>query len=370
MNNGYINKLNSIPMEKIFSLYGVEWEEGRNFKCPFPSHGATGATPSGHFYPRTNSYGCFGCRKGGGPINFIMNMENCSFKQACEILSKKFNIELSSFSYDRLLSSYETKEQKYISDIKLSHFLTFMGYNYRDRAKMSKATKLLLHNSEYSDMDFLHALLAGEEPELDTKWEDYFKSLTDKDSAMKFLSARKLHTYVGFAEGVSYPFPELTGRANFPLIMYPDILVGSTARTIEHDNPLKYITLIDYDITKSHFLYNINVAYEEILRCDFVIVVEGVVDALRLVSLGYNNVVAPLGTLLSDFHIRYLSNLSKNFLLMFDGDAAGQHAYEETYKKLIDRNLNVYSIALPDGEDPDSCGLKEPLSFKSKLDIL
>lgn len=369
MHSGFIDKLNSISMEKIFSLYGVEWQEGRNFKCPFPSHGASGATPSGRYYPNTNSYGCFGCHKGGGPINFVMNMENCSFKEACEILSKEFNVELASFSYDRLVASYENKEQQYLSKIKFSHYLTFMEYNFRDSEKMRIATKILLNNSKFTDDEFLQALMAGKEVELSSVWEDYFNSLTDVDTARKFLNARHISTYVGFSSKPSFPFPELTGRVNFPLVMYPGLIVGSTARCLD-TNPLKYITLIDYDITKSHFLYNINKAFNAILEKDFVIVVEGVVDALRLMSFGYNNVVAPLGTILSDFHIRYLSILTKNFLLMFDGDEAGQHAYEETYKKLINRNLNVCSFSLPDGEDPDSCGLKYPDSLKVFLGSL
>lgn len=298
-----------------------------------------------------------------------MNMENCSFKEACEILSKKFNIELSSFSYDRLISSYDNKEKEYLSKIKFSHYLTFMEYNFRDSEKMRMATKLLLKNSEFSDAEFFQALMVGKDVELPSVWEDYFNSLSDVDSARRFLVNRHISTYVGCSSSVSYPYPELTGRVNFPLVMYPGIIVGTTARCLD-SNPLKYITLIDYDITKSHFLYNINKAFNAILEKGFVIIVEGVIDALRLMSFGYNNVVAPLGTLLSDFHIRYLSILTNNFLLMFDGDDAGQHAYEETYKKLSNRNLNICSFSLPDGEDPDSCGLKYPDSLKAFLGSL
>lgn len=60
MNKATIEKLSEISMQDLFQRYGIQWEDGRNFKCPFPAHGASGKTPSGRFYPKTNSYGCFG----------------------------------------------------------------------------------------------------------------------------------------------------------------------------------------------------------------------------------------------------------------------------------------------------------------------
>ena len=60
MNKATIEKINNISMVELFKRYNIYWEEGRNFRCPFPRHGASGKTPSGRFYPNTNSYGCFG----------------------------------------------------------------------------------------------------------------------------------------------------------------------------------------------------------------------------------------------------------------------------------------------------------------------
>lgn len=60
MDKTIVTRLNEIPMPELFERYHISWQEGRNFKCPFPAHSATGRTPSGRYYGLTNSYGCFG----------------------------------------------------------------------------------------------------------------------------------------------------------------------------------------------------------------------------------------------------------------------------------------------------------------------
>ena len=152
---------------------------------------------------------------------------------------------------------------------------------------------------------------------------DYFNSFSETPIEKKFLKSRRIdYPDVKYSYSPTPPFLELTGRIQFPLTLYPDLIVGVSARALD-DNPLKYITLIDFDITKSFFLYGIDKAFNAIRNRGFAIVVEGIIDVLRLNNLGFYNVVAPLGTNLTDLHLKYLNILTKNIVLMFDGDPAG-----------------------------------------------
>ena len=109
INRNIIEKLNAIPMHELFKLYGLEFEEGRNVRCPFPAHGATGNTPSFRVY-HDSSFACFGCRRGGGPIHFVMNMEGIDYVHACEKLMELYGMEkLPEFSYRKLAEKNHAK---------------------------------------------------------------------------------------------------------------------------------------------------------------------------------------------------------------------------------------------------------------------
>lgn len=93
-------KANLIPMKGILNHFGIDYQESNNYllSCPFPAHEHVSNTPSLKIYPETNSFHCFGCKRSGGPINFVIHMKRCGRQAALQYISKHFNIQAASLS--------------------------------------------------------------------------------------------------------------------------------------------------------------------------------------------------------------------------------------------------------------------------------
>ncbi len=101
---GIIDKANSISLLKLFKLYNVRLDESnRKTTCPFKSHkGGRESTASFYYYPQTNTYHCYGCRQGNTPVDFVINMDNCSLTSATNKIIDHFNSDLDeNFSYEK-----------------------------------------------------------------------------------------------------------------------------------------------------------------------------------------------------------------------------------------------------------------------------
>jgi DNA primase len=178
------------------------------------------------------------------------------------------------------------------------------------------------------------------------------------------------------------PRPRFRGRLMFPILDAAGRNVGFGGRILGQGEP-KYLNSVESPIfSKGKLLYALNRSRNAIRRADRAIVVEGYFDALRLIASGTGEVVAPLGTALTETQAGMLRKYSKNVYLLYDSDAAGLKATFRAGDELLRQGMSVRVITLPPGEDPDtfvraqgSVGLENQIQssidvFDRKIQIL
>lgn len=139
----------------------------------------------------------------------------------------------------------------------------------------------------------------------------------------------------------------------FPLKNAQGRIVGYSGRTYTGQEP-KYLNSPETPIfQKRKLLYNLDKARKSIRKLDEIVLLEGFMDVIKSDTAGLKNVVATMGTQLSDEHITFIRKLTSNITLMFDGDFAGSEATLKTGQNLLQQGLNVFVIQLPSGMDPD-----------------
>lgn len=143
-------------------------------------------------------------------------------------------------------------------------------------------------------------------------------------------------------------------RLIFPIYDLREHVVGFGGRVLGDGEP-KYLNSAESDIfSKRRLLYGLNWAKQGIRRSDRVLLVEGYFDLIRLVLAGIDEVVAPLGTALTEAQASLLRKYTKNVFLLYDSDAAGQKATFRAGDELLRNGVSVRVVTLPDREDPDS----------------
>ena len=150
------------------------------------------------------------------------------------------------------------------------------------------------------------------------------------------------------------------GRVIFPVASLSGNVVGFGGRVVTPANEqvaggAKYVNSPNSEIyDKSFVLYGLSLAKNEIVKKDECILVEGYTDVLSLYQTGIQNVVASLGTALTQGQIRLIKRFTKNIVVMYDGDAAGIKAAIRVIDNCLENDMNVRLVLLPDGADPDT----------------
>jgi DNA primase len=150
------------------------------------------------------------------------------------------------------------------------------------------------------------------------------------------------------------PRPRFRNRLMFPIYDVSGHVVGFGGRILGEGDP-KYLNSAESDVfLKKNLLYGLNWAKHSIRKADRLIVVEGYFDAIRLMLAGINEVVAPLGTALSEQQAALIRKFTKNVFLLYDSDQPGLKATFRSGDILLATGLSVQVITLPDGDDPDT----------------
>ena len=147
--------------------------------------------------------------------------------------------------------------------------------------------------------------------------------------------------------------PRFFDTALFPIFDLYNEVIGVSARTL-NNGPLKYVNTV---YPKTQHLYGLNITKEDCLKENKVYVVEGNVDVIRLYQLGIKNVVGMLGSVLKDKQLTLLSRFVENIVVVPDGDEAGRKTLarietNNTFREKL--NINISTLKLPEGSDPDT----------------
>lgn len=333
--------------------------------CPF--HGEK--TPSFTVSPVKGIYKCFGCGKAGNAVNFVMEHLRLSYPEALKWLAKKYNIEVA----ERELSPEEKEiqgereslfvvmqfAQRYFSDQMLnSDEGRSVGLGYFQQRGLQDAiiSKFQLGYSPENRAAFSQAAVkAGYQPKYLVNSGMCVQRTSDESPAE--ISASSI-------------FDRFAGRVMFPVLDEGGRVVAFGGRTLSSDKKTaKYINSPETTIYhKSRVLYGLWYARKAIQQADSCYLVEGYMDVIAMHAAGVENVVASSGTSLTVEQIRSIHRHTRNIVVLYDGDAAGQKASQRAIPMLLEEGMNVKLLMFPDNDDPDSFSRKVgPEAFREYL---
>ncbi|MBN2186791.1 MAG: DNA primase [Dehalococcoidia bacterium] len=382
-----------IDIVELVSEYVSLQKAGRNFKglCPFHSE----KHPSFFVFPGQQTWHCFGaCGTGGDIFSFIMKKEGFDFGQALQLLARRAGITLTS---PETLAKVEDKEEESLFQINESAAQYY--HHLLLTTKVGEVARNYLSKRKVN-IETITEFRLGLSPD---SWETIKKYLTSKGHEEKELFQAGLiieredkSNYDRFRNKLMFPICDIQGR-----------VTGFGARALDDSLP-KYINSPQTPIfDKSNSLYGIDKAKTAIRQKNLVIVVEGYMDVLTAHQHGWQNVVAAMGTSLTEKQVNIIKRLTKNISLALDADAAGKegtlrgrevlyhsldkkgaemlpysresarsmHKGEEPSPLLaqkvkltstLDAEINV--LCLPPGKDPDELISEDPAAWQSLVE--
>ncbi|EEV84566.1 DNA primase [Staphylococcus aureus A5948] len=326
----------------LVSEYVKLEKRGRNYigLCPFHDE----KTPSFTVSEDKQICHCFGCKKGGNVFQFTQEIKDISFVEAVKELGDRVNVAV-----DIEATQSNSNVQIASDDLQMieMHELIQEFYYYA-LTKTVEGEQALTYLQERG---FTDALIKergiGFAPDSSHFCHDFLqKKGYDIELAYEagLLSRNE--------ENFSY-YDRFRNRIMFPLKNAQGRIVGYSGRTYTGQEP-KYLNSPETPIfQKRKLLYNLDKARKSIRKLDEIVLLEGFMDVIKSDTAGLKNVVATMGTQLSDEHITFIRKLTSNITLMFDGDFAGSEATLKTGQNLLQQGLNVFIIQLPSGMDPD-----------------
>lgn len=326
----------------LVSEYVKLEKRGRNYigLCPFHDE----KTPSFTVSEDKQICHCFGCKKGGNVFQFTQEIKDVPFVEAVKELGERVNIKV-----DVGQTQYNQQSQMASDDLKMieMHELIRDYYHYALMKTVEGEEALnYLRQRGFTD-ELIKQRQIGYAPDSSHFCHDFLeKKGYDIELAYEagLLSRNE--------ENFSY-YDRFRNRIMFPLKNAQGRIVGYSGRTYNNQEP-KYLNSPETPIfQKRRLLYNLDKARKSIRQNDEIVLLEGFMDVIKSDYAGLKQVVASMGTQLSQEHMTFLKKLTNNITLMFDGDYAGREATLKTGQSLLQQGLNVYVIQLPSGMDPD-----------------
>ena len=309
--------------------------------CPFHNE----KTPSFTVSPAKQIYKCFGCGKGGGSVNFIMEHEHLTYVESLRYLAKKFHIDIVEKEEDPVDVEQRNRRE---SMMIVSGYAQEYFSNYLINENEGRNVGLSYFRERGLRDDTIKKFQLGYCPDQ----KDLFTQTAQKQGyRMEFLEESglsiKRDDWVRdrFAGRVIFPFHNLAGR----------VIAFGGRILISDPKAAKYLNSPESEIYhKSKVVYGIFFAKNAISRNDKCFLVEGYTDVLSMHQSGIENVVASSGTSLTTDQIRLIKRFTSNITIIYDGDQAGIKASLRGIDMVLEEGVNVKVVPLPEGEDPDS----------------
>lgn len=309
--------------------------------CPFHFE----KTPSFSVNEVDQFFHCFGCGVSGDVISFIQKYENVDFMDAINILAKNAGMEVPSIEENEEIKKRKQEKEQIL------HALREAAIFYRQNLLGNRGAPARAYLQKRGvTQKSVTSFGLGYSPDFDS----IVAYLTNKGYSVDLLKKAGI---VESNNGRTYDF--YGGRLMFPLINMQGDVTGFSGRLIEQKDFAKYKnspqTMV-FDKSRTIFGINLVKKLRNELRGDLnnIILVEGQLDVVSMHQSGFNNAVACLGTALTRSHCLELSKLTKNIVLMLDGDGAGQKATLRSIDVLAQNSeLSVKVAKLPEGLDPD-----------------
>ena len=325
------------PIEEVVGQTVQLKRSGSNLfgLCPF--HGEK--TASFSVAPDKGIYYCFGCHKGGGVINFVMELEGLSYGDAVRSLAQRAGLEVP--EDEQYQSRYKQQERLWALHKDAARFFHSQLYSPLGTEALAYAQKRGMPQK------ILTAFGIGYAPD---SWDSLVRAMKQKGYTEQELKDSGLVTV---SQKNGNIFDRFRDRLMFPIIDVRGNIIGFGGRILNNDpNAAKYLnspeTLI---FNKRKNLFALNLAKKS--KLGYIILVEGYMDAISLHQYGFDCAVASLGTALTEDGATLLSRYTEQVVLIYDGDNAGQRATARAIPILERAGLQVKVLQMQDAKDPD-----------------
>ena len=327
----FLDELNSrVNIVDVVSAYLPLNKKGANYwgLCPFHHE----KTPSFSVNESKQIFHCFGCGKGGGPVRFVMEMDSLPFPEAVRKLAQQAGLEVPD---DSPGDGAWREERRRILELnkEAARFYRSMLSDPR-----GAAVAAYIRDKRRISPKFSARVGLGAAPE---GWDSLITAMRDKGYGKADLIDAGL-AVAGKSGGV---YDKYRNRLMLPVIDVRGDVIGFTSRVMDDSTP-KYLNTPETAIFKKRsILYGLN--YAKNTRRPNFILVEGNIDVITLHQAGFDNTVATMGTALTEDHVRMLERYTKELVLCYDNDAAGEDATQRSIALLKNSEVAVKVLRLP-----------------------
>jgi DNA primase len=332
---------NAADVVDIISGYVQLRKRGRNFigLCPFHQE----KTPSFTVSEEKQIFHCFGCGAGGNVFKFLMDFKNISFVESVEEVADHLGIKI---QYDQSPVDEQQNELEELYEINIVA-ARFFSDNLLKNSACEEAREYFKNRNVKTQTQRVFG--TGFAP---YGWDNFLAHAKENNVDLK--KAKMLGLIDQSDKGEYYD--KFRGRVIFPIFSPNGRVIAFGGRILEkQENAAKYLNSPESLIySKRKSLYGLFHSKDEIRKLDRAILVEGYMDLISLFQAGVKNVVASSGTSLTDEQVQLLSRFTKNIIILFDADPAGQKASLRSIEILLKQDFEVKVMSLPKGEDPDS----------------
>ncbi len=348
----FLEELNSrTDILDLVSSYVSLTKKGSKYwgLCPFHSE----KTPSFSVSPDRQMYYCFGCHKGGGAINFVMELEGLGFVDAVDLLARRAGLQMPETAAgdgstrkkrERLLELNKEAARWFHTNLTLPAARDGVAY-FRKRGLSNKTiTRFGL----------------GYAPE---GWDNLIQAMAEKG----YEKAELMEAGLAVKNSNGRIYDRFRHRVMFPIIDVRGNVIGFGGRVLDDSVP-KYLNSPDTIVfNKSRNLFALNIAKKS--KQGRIILTEGYMDTIALHQAGFDCAVASLGTALTEDHVKLLGNYTKEVVISYDGDQAGINAAQRAIHLLEKTGMTVRVLRVTGAKDPDEF-IKTfgPAAFAALLD--
>ncbi len=326
---------------RVIQGYVTLKKKGANWMacCPFHQE----KTPSFSVSPTKDIYYCFGCGKGGSVFNFVMEVEHVSFPESIKIVAEKAGVPLPRMIDDGKAEG-RRKDADEVIELNAWALEFWEGQLAGEERGASNAREYLLQRGLTEETQKLFRLGYAMD-----SWDALINHLRSRGANDQQLERSGLVVKKD-AGGI---YDRFRGRLIFPVVDAQGHVVAFGGRSIGDAEP-KYLNSPETAAyTKGRHLYGLHLSRDEIRKKKFVILVEGYLDLIVPYQFGIRNMVASLGTALTQDQARLMGRFARKVVVNYDGDSAGVKAAKRAIETLLAEDFEIKVLVLPEGTDPD-----------------
>ncbi|MCH7802752.1 MAG: DNA primase [Acidobacteria bacterium] len=325
---------NDISIVNLVSGYVRLQKKGKDYGALCPFH--TEKTPSFTVSEAKQIFKCFGCGVGGDVFKFIMLMENLTFPESIHQLAENQGIPLPQST--KRSEAESVRRQRLLKILEIAaHFFSRRLEGKKDALAYLKARQIT--------QETIHQFSIGYAPAGQHLLQELTSQGFDVEDVLACGLIKEGNSggyYDNFRNRIMFPIHNLSGKT----IAFGGRILG--------DGIPKYLNSPDTPLySKSRNLYPLDLTRNEIRKRDFAIIVEGYFDCIIPFHFGIRNVVASLGTSLTENQVKVLGRYSRNVVTNYDPDSAGTAATLRSIDLFLEQGFRVNVLQLPTGEDPD-----------------